>query len=109
VFRKRVPGVGSGDRKSLAADGSPSDWRHDQTVSSCRTQRSSTRDINSRTESTTKSGKTEKKLRKVKMVMLRSIGKQSVESVESVLEKRRKPAVGRICTKKEGFKPGMKE
>jgi len=43
------------------------------------------------------------------MVMLRSIGKQSVESVESVLEKRRKPAVGRICTKKEGFKPGMKE
>jgi len=37
VFRKRVPGVGSGDRKSSAADGSPSDWRHDQTVSSGRT------------------------------------------------------------------------
>jgi len=37
VFRKRVPGVGSGDRKSSAADGSQSDWRHDQTVSSGRT------------------------------------------------------------------------
>jgi len=45
VFRKRVPGVGSGDRKSSAADGSQSDWRHDQTVSSGRTQSSSTRDI----------------------------------------------------------------
>ena len=41
VLRKRVPDVGSGDRKSSAADGSPSDWRHDQTVSSGRTQRSS--------------------------------------------------------------------
>jgi len=48
VFRKRVPGVGSGDQKSSAADGSQSDWRHDQTVSSSRTQSSSTRDINSR-------------------------------------------------------------
>ena len=48
----RVPGVGSGDRKSSAADGSPSDWRHDQAVSSGRTQRSSTRDINSRVERT---------------------------------------------------------
>ena len=37
MFRKRVPGVGSGDRKSSAADGSQSDWRHDQTVSSGRT------------------------------------------------------------------------
>jgi len=36
VFRKRVPGVGSGDRKSSAADGNQSDWRHDQTVSSVR-------------------------------------------------------------------------
>jgi len=34
--------VGSGDRKSSAADGSQSDWRHDQTVSSGRTQSSST-------------------------------------------------------------------
>ena len=34
MFRKRVPGVGSGDRKSSAADGSQSDWRHEQTVSS---------------------------------------------------------------------------
>jgi len=40
VFRKRVPGVGSGNRKSSAADGSQSDWRHDQTVSSGRTQSS---------------------------------------------------------------------
>jgi len=38
VFRKRVPGVGSGNRKSSAADGSQSDWMHDQTVSSGRTQ-----------------------------------------------------------------------
>ena len=43
MLRKRVLDVGSGDRKSSAADGSPSDWRHDQTVSSGRTQRSSTR------------------------------------------------------------------
>jgi len=50
VFRKRVPDVGSGDRKSSAADGGQSDWRHDQTVSSVRTQSSSTRDINSRGE-----------------------------------------------------------
>jgi len=39
--------------------------------------------------------------------MLRSIGKQSGESVESVWKKKRKAAVGRICRK--GFKPGMKE
>jgi len=50
VFRKRVPGVGSGDRKSSAADGNQSDWRHDQTVSSGRMQSSSTIDINSRDE-----------------------------------------------------------
>jgi len=37
--------------------------------------------------------------------MLRRIGKQSRESVEPVLEKR-KATVGRICTaEKEGFKP----
>jgi len=40
--------------------------------------------------------------------MLRSIGKQSRASVESVLKKKRKTTVGRIC-RKEGFKPGMKE
>jgi len=39
--------------------------------------------------------------------MLRSIGKQSGESMESVLKKKRKAVVGRICRK--GFKPGMKE
>ena len=50
MFRKRVPGVGSGDRKSWAADGSQSDWRHDQMVSSSRMQSSFTRDINSRGE-----------------------------------------------------------
>jgi len=31
--------------------------------------------------------------------MLRSIGKQCGESVDSVLEKKRKAAVGRICRK----------
>jgi len=40
--------------------------------------------------------------------MLRSIGKQSGKSVESVPKKKGKAAVGRIC-KKERFKPGMKE
>ena len=50
MFRKRVPGVGSGNRKSSAADGSQSDWRHDQRVSSGRAQSSSTRDINCRGE-----------------------------------------------------------
>jgi len=40
--------------------------------------------------------------------MLRNIGKQSGESVELVLWKKRKAAVERI-RKKECFKPGMKE
>jgi len=40
--------------------------------------------------------------------MLRGIGKQSGESVESVLKKKKKATVGRIC-RKEGFMPGMKE
>jgi len=39
--------------------------------------------------------------------MLRSIGKQSGKPVESVLEKKKKATVGRICRK--GFKTGMKE
>jgi len=50
------------------------------------------------TEPTTKkwkNGKTKVK----KTDMLRSIGKQSGESVESVLEKKRKAMVGRICRK----------
>ena len=46
-----------------------------------------------------------KKLRRAKPKskntdMLRSIGKQSGESVESVLKKKRKATVGRICRKK---------
>jgi len=40
--------------------------------------------------------------------MLRSIGKQSEESVESVLKNKSKAAVGRIC-RKGAFKPEMKE
>jgi len=39
--------------------------------------------------------------------MLRGIGKQSEESVESLLKKKRKAKPGRICRKK-AFKPGMK-
>ena len=57
------------------------------------------------TEPTTKSGKTEK-VKIKKMDMLRSIDKQSGESVESVLKKKRKAMVGRIC-RKGRFKPGM--
>ena len=55
--------------------------------------------VSSRTEPTTKKWKTEKKLKSNKTDMLRSIGKQSGESVESVLEKKRKATVGRICSK----------
>jgi len=40
--------------------------------------------------------------------MLRRIGEQFGESMESVLKKRRKATVGSIC-RKGGFKPGMKE
>jgi len=39
--------------------------------------------------------------------MLRSIGKQSGESVESVPEKKRQAMVGSIC--RTGLKPGVKE
>ena len=62
-----------------------------------------------RTESTTKKWKTEKTK---KTDMLRSISKQSGESVESVLKKNRKATQGRInLAEKEGFKfkPGTKE
>jgi len=55
---------------------------------------------NYRTEPTTKSGKTEK-LKSKQTDMLRSIGKQSGESVHSVLKKKRKDMVGRICRMKE--------
>ena len=40
--------------------------------------------------------------------MLRSIGKQSGESVESVRKKKRKATVGRFA-EKESFEPGVKE
>jgi len=41
--------------------------------------------------------------------MLTSIGKQSGESVESVLKKKRKAIRRERFAEKEGFKPGMKE
>ena len=49
-----------------------------------------------------------KKTKKKKTVMRHSIGKQSRESMELVLKKKRKAMVGRICTKGR-FKPGIKE
>jgi len=53
-------------------------------------------------------GETEK-LKSKKTDMLRSIGKQSGESVESAPKKKRKATVGKKLHKKEGFKPEMKE
>jgi len=47
-----------------------------------------------------------RKSREKKTDMLRSIGKQSGESVPSVPVKKRKAAVGRIC-RKGRFKPGI--
>jgi len=40
--------------------------------------------------------------------MIKSVGKQSGESVDSVLKKKRKATVERIC-RKGGFRPGMKK
>jgi len=40
--------------------------------------------------------------------MIKSVGKQSGESVESVLKKKRKATVERTC-RKGGFRPGMKK
>ena len=51
-----------------------------------------------RTEPTTKKWKN-RKTKKAKTGMLRSIGKHSSESMESVLKKKRKATVGRICRK----------
>ena len=51
------------------------------------------------TEPTTIKWKTEK-VKSKKQDMLRSISKQSRESVESVLKKRIKAAVGMICRKR---------
>jgi len=42
------------------------------------------------------------------MDMLRSIGKQSRESVESVLKKKRKTTVERICRKNKVLSPVWK-
>ena len=51
-------------------------------------------------EPATKKWEKNRKTKKVKKTnVLRSIGKQSGESVESVLEKNRKAAVGRTCRK----------
>ena len=55
-----------------------------------------------RTESTTKKVYNRKKLKSEKTDILRSNSKQSGEYVESVLEKKTKAAVGRIC-RKGGF------
>jgi len=41
--------------------------------------------------------------------MLRSIGRQSGEFVESVLKKKKEGYSGKDLQKKEGFQPGMKE
>ena len=61
-----------------------------------------------RTEPTTSKWKKENVISK-KTDVLRSISKQSVESAESVLKKKRTAiTVGRIAGK-EGFKRGMKE
>jgi len=57
--------------------------------------------------STSKKWKTEKRKSGKPTDTLRNIGKHSGESVESVLKKKRKAMLGRIC-RKEGFKPGMK-
>ena len=43
---------------------------------------------------TTKKWKTEQKIKKLKTDMLRSVNKQSVDSVQSVLKKKRKAAGG---------------
>jgi len=51
-----------------------------------------------RTKSTTKKWKNRKK--KLKRDMLRSIGKQSGESMQSVRKRKKKATVGRICRKK---------
>ena len=53
-----------------------------------------------RTESTTKKWRTEK-LKTERTDMLRSIGKQSGESVESVRKKKKYATVGRICRKRK--------
>ena len=48
---------------------------------------------------TVKNRKTQSKKTRVKTDMLRSIGKQSRESMESVRKKKRWATVGRICRK----------
>jgi len=56
-----------------------------------------------------RSGKQSKRLKSKKTNMLRSIGKQFGESVESVLKMKRKAIWWEGFSEKGGFKPGMKE
>jgi len=52
-----------------------------------------------RTEPTTKKWRKQEKNKKVQTDMLRSTGNQSGETVESVMKKKKKATVGRICGK----------
>jgi len=61
-----------------------------------------------KTKSGTKNKKVENQLNS-KTDMLRSIGKLSGESVESVLKKKNKATIIRICRKGRFFQHGMKD
>jgi len=61
-------------------------------------QRNDTSQLNLPHGTKLNSGKKEK-VKSKKTDMLKSMGKQSVESVESVLQKKQKVTVGRICRK----------
>jgi len=56
------------------------------------------------TEPKTNKWKKEKSKKSKKQIMFRGIGKQSGKSAESVLKKKKKATMERIC-RKEGFKP----
>ena len=57
-----------------------------------------------RTEPTTKKSKKNRKTKKIKTLMLISIGKQSGESMESVLKKKRKGCGGKDLQKRKVFR-----